>query len=418
MAKGLVLKNIGRVVTCTPDDVPHPFFGDVPDDLGAIDGAAIVAQNGRVAWVGPESDLPSEFADLPTHDCEGRLVTPGLIDCHTHPAFVRARADEFAMRMAGADYEEIAAAGGGILSSMRAVREADDATLLAETTRNLKRLRRHGVVYAEAKSGYGLSLKEEARQLTAITEAAKAADMGVTKTCLAAHSVPPEYRDDPAKYLDHVIDEILPYVAENGLAERVDVFCERGVFDANATRRLFEAAKALGLRTTVHAEQLSNAGGTRVGAECGSDSADHLEYLSVADMKAAAEAGVAAVLLPGSTYALKMNRWADARAMQRAGLCLALATDFNPGSSPIANPAFVMNLAVMRLGMTPTAALAGFTVNAAYALRQNPSEWGAIAIGSRAAFSIWDVESETEIPYYAGSNLCIEVLTCDDWLSA
>lgn len=212
-------------------------------------------------------------------------------------------------------------------------------------------------------------------------------------------------------------ETILPQVAREDLAQRADVFCERGVFTPEETRAVAEVALALGLRVTIHAEQLSDSGGALVAAEVGADSADHLEFVSDAATHAMREAGVAAVLLPGSTYALKMSQWADGRRLLDAGLAVALATDFNPGSSPIANPAFVMNLAVMHCGLTPDEALAGFMSSAAKALRLDENEWGVIKPGSRAAFALWDVDHEHEISYYAGSNLCVEVITCRGWRS-
>jgi imidazolonepropionase len=416
----LVLENLRRVVTCAAAQ-PGPLLRDAMSELAPLEGDLCVAvADGRVAFVGERARLPREFADAPKHDCEGRLLTPALIDCHTHPAFVRARADEFEQRMAGATYEESAAAGGGILSSMRAVREADDAALLRHTTRNLRRLRGHGVAVVEGKSGYGLSLEHELRQLAAIRDAGDACDMHTIRTCLAAHSLPAEFRGSIEKrreYLALVRDQILPQAAADGLAQRADVFCEKGVFTPEETRAVAEAAQKAGLRVTIHAEQLHPSGGAAVAAAVGADSADHLEFLEQPSANAMRDAGVAAVLLPGSTHALRMDKWADGRALVDAGLCVALATDFNPGSSPIANPAFVMNLAVMHCGLNAAEALVAFTVNAAHALRLDTREWGRISVGSRAAFALWDVDHEREIPYYAGSNLCAGVITCAGWRS-
>lgn len=412
-----VIENIRRVVTC---GAGGPLVGPAMRELAVLAGDLCVAvRDGRVAYVGPRAGLPAGFAGAARIDADGRVLTPGLIDCHTHPAFVKARAEEFELRMAGASYEQIAARGGGILTSMTAVRQADDATLLAQTVRNLRRLRNHGVVVAEGKSGYGLNTKDERRQLAAIRDAGEHADMHTVRTCLAAHSLPAEYRggdEKRAEYLRLVMEQILPAAVQGGLAQRADVFCERGVFTPAETRAVAQAASRLGLHVTIHAEQLHLTGGATIAASVGAHSADHLEYLDDAGAKAMRDAGTAAVLLPGSTYALKMDKWADGRKLIDMGLCVALATDFNPGSSPVCNPAFVMNLAVMHCGLTPAEALAGFTANAAHALRLPPGEYGVVAPGARAAFGLWDVDDEREIAYYAGSNLC-EVITCDGWRS-
>lgn len=419
-AETVLIDNLKRVVTCVPEG-GGALTGKRMRDLAPVEGDVCVGvEDGEVTYVGPRNRAPEQFDLAHRYDGRGMVLTPGLIDCHTHPAFVRGRSEEFAMRLAGASYESIAAAGGGIVSSTNAVRGAGDEKLLHETARNLKRLRRHGVVAVEGKSGYGLSLDDELRQLKAIRDAGEAADMHTTRTCLAAHSLPMEYRGSDAKradYLNLVTEEILPAAAKDGLAQRADVFCEKGVFTPEETERIALAAQANGLRVTIHAEQMRHYGGAGVAAKVKADSADHLEFLDDADAEAMKQADTVAVLLPGSTYVLKMDAWGNGRQWIDRGLVVALATDFNPGSSPVANPAFVMNLAVMHCGMSPEEALAAFTVNAARALRLNTSRWGVIKTGSRAGFALWDVDHEREIPYYAGSNLCAEVITCRGWRS-
>lgn len=417
----LVLENLHRIVTCAPPGVSGPLLGERMGDLAPVDGDLCVAvRDGRVAFVGARANLPAEFKSAPRHDCRGLLLTPALIDCHTHPAFVRSRADEFEQRLAGASYEQIAAQGGGILSSMKAVRESSDAELLNATRRNLQRLRDHGVAVAEGKSGYGLNLEHELRQLRAIRDAGQSLDMHTIRTCLAAHSFPPEFRGDDARreaYVAEVCSNILPAAAQGGLAQRADVFCEQGVFTVPQATAVAHAARRHGLRVTVHAEQLCAFGGAAMAASVGADSADHLEFADAATMAAMQAAGTSAVLLPGSTYHLRMNQWADGRAMINAGLCVALSTDFNPGSSPIPNPCFIMNLAVMRCGLTPAQALCAFTRNAAHTLRLDTAQWGLIVVGARAAFALWDVAHERELAYYAGANLCAGVIKCQGWRS-
>ena len=414
----LVLENIRRVVTCSLPGVKGPLLGAIMGELAPLAGELCVAEReGRVAFVGERRSLPREFAKAPRHDCRGLVMTPALIDCHTHPAFIRARAEEFEQRLRGASYEAIAAAGGGIVSSMKAVRDSGDTELLAATRRNLSRLRAHGVGVVEGKSGYGLNLEHELRQLRAIRNAGDECDMQTLRTCLAAHSLPPEFKGRRAEYLALVCEQVIPRAAQGGLAQRVDVFCERNVFTPEESAQVAHAAQKHGLRVTIHAEQLSLSGGGRVAAVVGADSADHLEYADAATLAAMKQAGTAAVLLPGSTWHLRQDRWADGRAMVESGLCVALATDFNPGSSPVANPSFVMNLAVLRCGLTPAEALCAFTRNAAHALRLDTAQWGVIQPGSRAAFALWDVDHERELAYYAGTNLCAEVITCKGWRS-
>ncbi|MCA8916232.1 MAG: imidazolonepropionase [Planctomycetes bacterium] len=413
-----VIGNLRRVVTC---DGGGPLVGRAMRQLNVLEHEPCVGvEEGRVSYVGSRSRLPAALDTAQVIDGRGMVLTPGLVDCHTHPAFVRGRADEFAMRLAGATYEQIAAAGGGIVSSTTAVRGATDAELAEQTTRNLQRLRRHGVVAVEGKSGYGLNLEDELRQLRAIRDAGESADMHTVRTCLAAHSLPMEYRGSDEKrgeYLKLVTDEILPAVIREGLAERADIFHDKGAFKLAEVNAFCKTVRELGLRLTVHADQLCEDGGGEIAASHHADSADHLEYLDPAGVDVMIRNGTCAVLLPGSTYVLKMDQWAGGRWMIDVGLTVALATDFNPGSSPVANPAFVMNLAVMQCGMTPEEALAGFTVNAAQALRLSTDEWGVIKPGSRAAFALWDVDHEREIPYYAGTNSCLEVITCRGWRS-
>ncbi|MCC6575115.1 MAG: imidazolonepropionase [Planctomycetes bacterium] len=417
----IVVENFKRLVSCAPDDdgEPGPLLGKRMREIGCYEGdLAIGIRKGRVHFFGYRVDLPPEYQGATRFDCQGRLVTPALVDCHTHPAFVASRVEEFLQRVQGATYEEIAGKGGGILQTTRMLRQSPNDALFNATLRNLTLLRNHGVAVAECKSGYGLSLEHELRQLRCIVSAAAQLEMHSVGTCLAAHSLPEEYRGSAARreaYLHLVCEQILPEAARSGMAKRADVFCERGAFTVEETRRVGNAAKAVGLEMTIHADQMSASGGAMIAAELKARSADHLEYTDLMGMKALKDAGTAAVLLPGSTYYLGQDKWADARTMINGGLCVALATDFNPGSSPICNPAFIMHLAVTKLRMSPEEAFSAFTVNAAHALGLTPGEWGCIREGARAAFAIWDLRHEREIAYYVGGNMCAGVVTCEGW---
>ncbi|MBN2491104.1 MAG: imidazolonepropionase [Planctomycetes bacterium] len=404
----VLLRNIARLVTLDHGD-DAPRCGSAMGDLAVVDRAAVAVRAGRILEYGPERALVRRYRGAAVRDAEQALVLPGLVDPHTHPVFAANRVGDFKRRLAGATYQEIAAAGGGILSSVRAVREASDARLRRTLEAHLLRLGRHGVALAEAKSGYGLSLRDEVRMLEAIgwwnRRRADAAGIWLVPTCLAAHSVPPEYRGRRADYVELVIGSILPAVRRRHLAERADVFCEEGVFSVAESRRILTAARDLGLRLTVHADQLSALGGGALAAELGADSADHLEYADRRTIAALARAGTAAVLLPGSTFFLQMKRWAPARKMIDSGVVVALATDFNPGSSPVASPAACMTLACLHLKMTPEECVTAFTLNAAYALRMQ-AEFGSIRPGKRAVFSLWRAEEPAEIAYAFGDNLC------------
>ncbi|MCK6439276.1 MAG: imidazolonepropionase [Planctomycetes bacterium] len=402
-----LLVNIGSLATLAGDG---PLLGS---DLGSwqvLNGpCAIAVKDGRVLDAGTQADIESRYRAATTRDMDGALVTPGLVDCHTHPVFVGNRAEEFEMRLKGATYESIMAAGGGIASSVKKLRAADDATLDRELRLHLDLLKAHGVVALEAKSGYGLSLEHERRSLQAIERAQGYAGLTLVPTCLAAHTVPAEFKGRTDDYVALVCDEVLPAIAREKLALAADVFIERGTFSADQGRRVLKRAKELGLATHVHADQLSAGEGTRVAIECGALSADHLEYVDDATIALMAKSGTAAVLLPGSTFFLRQDHWAPARKLIDAGAPIALATDFNPGSSPTASPAFIMTLACLMLAMTPKEALACFTRNAAHVLRIG-ADYGSIEPGKRAAFTIWHCADVHEIPYWFGANLVRETL--------
>lgn len=403
--------NISRLHMMQPGG---PLLGAALGSVSArfIPDAAIAVHGGRVVAAGTRAAIEKSFRPARVRDLGGCLVTPGLVDCHTHPVFAASRIDEFEQKLKGASYESIAASGGGIASSVGKLRAASDEALAKALRLHLGWLRRHGVVAVECKSGYGLSLEHELRSLRLIRDAQGLEGLQLVPTCLAAHSVPPEFKPigdaGRAAYLEIVLNEILPAVAREKLATAVDVFIERNVFTGDEGRRVLKRAAELGLGAHVHADQLSAGDGARVAADCGALSADHLEYVTDDVTGSMARTGVTGVLLPGSTFYLRQDVWAPARKLIDKGVAVALATDFNPGSSPIVNPAFIMNLACLKLGMTPHEALGAFTRNAAHCLRLDDYGW--LGPGSRAAFTAWEVEDAREIAYYAGGNLVRETV--------
>jgi len=359
----------------------------------------VAARAGRIIHVGEEAAI--EAAQVV--DCGGRLVTPGLIDCHTHLVFAGNRAREFELRLEGASYEQIAREGGGILSTVRATRAACEAELLAATLPRLDALIAEGVTTVEVKSGYGLALEPEARQLRVARRLARERRVDVRATFLGAHALPPEADGDKDGYIHDVCTRMLPAISAEGLADAVDAFCEGIAFSPAQTARVLDAARAQGLPVKLHAEQLSNLGGAALAAEYGALSADHLEYLDDAGAAALARAGTVAVLLPGAYYFLRETQAPPVAALRRHGGRIALATDCNPGSSPLASPLLTMNLAATLFRLTVGECLAGFTREAARALGRL-GEIGTLAPGKRADLAIWDVAEPAELVYRIGWN--------------
>jgi len=370
---------------------------------GAIDPGALVIDDGHIAWVGPERALAGTVAGAELIDAEGRWVTPGLIDCHTHIVFAGSRAREFEMRLEGASYEAVAKAGGGILSTVRATREASLAELVSLALPRLDSLIAEGVTTLEVKSGYGLALEPELRQLEAARRLGDHRPCRIRTTLLAAHAIPPEHEADPDAYIEEIIATILPEAHEKGLADAVDAFCERIAFDVDQTRRMFAAAKELGLPIKLHAEQLSDQKGAVMAAGLGALSCDHLEYLGDDGVQAMAEAGSVAVMLPGAFYTLRESQLPPIARLREAGVPLAVATDANPGSSPLFSLLTAMNMAATLFRMTPEECLAGVTRHAAQALGM-ADEVGTIEPGKRADLAIWDIDHPAELAYRIGFN--------------
>ncbi|MFC3124664.1 imidazolonepropionase [Pseudoroseomonas globiformis] len=378
---------------------------DGPEDapLGLVQDGAVAVREGRIAYVGPRAGLPGPAAD--TIDCDGAWILPGLIDCHTHLVFGGDRSGEFQQRLQGASYEQIAQAGGGILSTMRATRAADDAALLAAAAGRLRGLVAEGATTVEIKSGYGLDLATEMKMLRVARALGSAEGVGVVTALLAAHAVPPGFPGGSDAYVDAVVREMIPAAARSGLADAVDAFCEGIAFSPAQTARVFEAARAAGLPVKLHADQLSDLGGAMLAARSGALSADHLEHANAHGLRAMAEAGTVAVLLPGATYFLREPRLPDIAAMRDCGLRMALATDMNPGSSPLRSLLLALNLGCTLFRLTVSEALLGVTRHAAAAL--GLTDRGLLRAGARADLALYRIHQPAELCYWIGGNPCI-----------
>ena len=371
-------------------------------DYGLIPDAALVMDRDRIAWVGPRADLPSDFRTLPQTDLGGRLITPALIDCHSHMVHAGHRATEFEMRLQGASYEEIARAGGGILSTVRATRAASLDDLLATALPFIDAAIAEGVATLEVKSGYGLDTETELRMLRAARRIETLRPITIRTSFLGAHAIPPEYAGQSDSYMDQVCIPTLRAAHAEGLVDAVDGFCEGIAFSPAQIERLFVAATALGLPVKLHAEQLSNLGGAALAARFGALSADHLEYLDDAGMAAMAAAGTVAVILPGAFYTLRETQSPPIAALRAIGVPMAVASDMNPGSSPMASILLAMNMACTLFRLTPAEALAGTTRHAARAL--GLADRGQIAPGLRADLAIWSCGHPAELAYRIGFN--------------
>ena len=373
------------------------------DPAKAIRDAALVVQQGRIVWLGTQAELPQAYIALAHHDAGNAWITPGLVDCHTHLVYGGQRADEFAMRLAGAGYEEIARAGGGIVSTVRATRTADEDTLFALAAARLAPLLAEGVTALEIKSGYGLDLASERKQLRVARRLGEAFGVTVHTTFLGAHALPPEYAGRADEYIALVCDTMMPALAEEGLVDAVDAFCESVGFSLAQTERVFQAAQRHGLRVKLHAEQLSNLGGTALAARYRALSADHLEHLDEAGVAAMAESGTVAVLLPGAYYFLRDTNLPPIDLLRRHGVPMAISTDHNPGTSPVTSLLLMMNMACTLFRLTVPEVLAGVTTHAARALGA-ADRHGLLAAGRAADFVLWNVDSPAELAYWFGRN--------------
>lgn len=400
-----------------------PGPGGTPDDgWGLIPHGAVLTQGDTIAWVGAMDALPPQAhaATVRRVDLGGALVTPGLVDCHTHLVYGGDRAAEFDMRLRGLSYEAIAQAGGGIRSTVQATRQATEAELLAQASRRLHALLAEGVTTVEIKSGYGLSLEAEARCLRVARTLGQQHRVSVRTTCLAAHALPPEYSaptagtptDPRDAYIDTVCRDWLPQLHAQGLVDAVDAFCETIGFSPAQTQRVFQAAQALGLPVKLHAEQLSNQEGAALAARFGALSCDHLEHLSPAGVAAMAAAGTVAVLLPGAYYTLRDTHLPPIQALRDAGVPLAVSTDHNPGTSPALSLLLMVNMACTLFRLTPLEAVQGVTVHAARAL--GLTDRGRIAPGQRADLAVWSLDHPQQLAYWLGHNPCLRTVVAGE----
>jgi imidazolonepropionase len=390
MADALTLWRNGRIATCD-------------ESMTVFEQGALLTRGGRIEWVGDESALPEFRAPAEVRDLDGAWVTPGLIDCHTHLVFAGTRATEYAERLRGRTYAQIAGSGGGILSTMRAVRAASEQQLFDESVPRLQSLLAEGVTTIEIKSGYGLTLADEGKMLRVGRALARAFPVTVKTTLLAAHTLPPEYKGRAADYIEVICEDWLPRLHAENLLDAVDVFCESIGFDLAQSELLFDAAQALGLPVKMHAEQLSNLGGSQMAARHHALSCDHLEYATPEDAAALAAAGTVAVLLPVAFYCLAEGRKPPVQAFRTARTPLAIATDCNPGSAPGTSLLLAMSMATRLFGLTAEEALAGVTRNAARALGEQAAR-GTLGAGKAADFVIWNIRSIEELSYWIGFN--------------
>lgn len=390
---------------------PAPRRGKGLGDLGIIRNAAILVHDGKIAAIGPRSKVESDPRARAAEriDLQGRVLLPGFVDSHTHLAFAASRAEEHVQRIAGATYEQIAKEGGGILSSVRKLRETSHDLLERSALANLRRFAEHGTTTIEAKSGYGLNAADELKTLKLYAALNAKQPIEIVPTFLGAHVVPPEYRkrkDGAATYIEYLACELVPQIAAAHLAEYCDVFCDRGAFSVAQSRRLLTAARDCGMRLRIHAEQLARTGAARLAVELHAASADHLEKLNAADLRTIGRSDTVATLLPGCCFHLGEHQSAPARNLIEAGAILALATDFNPGTSPTLSMPMILSLATAQLRMTPAEAISAATINAAYSLGR-ADRIGSLEVGKFADLAAFDVADYREIPYYFGVNLCV-----------
>jgi len=382
------------------------------EELGIIEDGAVAISGDKIVGVGKTEDVLGEIkitGETKVVDAKEKVVLPGFVDCHTHPVFAGTREDEFEMRIKGKTYQEIAAAGGGIKSSVKNLRSKSKEELIQLALPRLDRMLSHGTTTIEAKSGYGLSLEDEIKMLEVIKELSKIHPIDLIPTFLGAHEIPQEYKNNRKEYIKLITEKMIPEVSKRKLAVFCDIFCEKGVFDIEESREILKAAKDHGFGLKLHADQLSALGGSKLAAELGAISADHLEFIDDDGIKMMKESGVIGVLLPGACFGLGITEYPPARKMIERGLPVALATDFNPGSSMTESMPMILSLACLMMRMTPAETIVASTINSAFAVDKG-NDIGSIEMGKKADLVIWNVQNYKEIPYHFGVNLVDQVI--------
>lgn len=404
----LLFKNISQVVTLGGGPVPR--VGKAMSDLGIIENGSVLVHGDRIVWVGPTKDLPVREPGIRYQTLDGigldLVALPGFVDAHTHPVFWGTRVGEFDLRCQGKSYQEIAADGGGIAASVRQLRSATTNQLLARVERNFWYFLSHGTTCIEAKSGYGLSVEHEIRSLEVLAALRARHRLEVVPTFMGAHAIPPEYADSRNDYVRVIIDEMIPRVAREGLAQYCDVFCEDGYFTVEEARAILSAAKEAGLGLRIHAEELGHTGGARLAADLGVLSADHLEWIDDSDIEALKKAGTVATLLPATALNLGMMHYPPARKLIAAEVPVALGTDFNPGTCLTVNMQLILSIACTQMKMTPAEAVTAATINGAYSVGMS-DRLGSIEEGKQADIVLMDVSDYREVPYFLGINHCV-----------
>lgn len=399
----LIFHHLNQLVTVDPDlNTPENPLGVIPD-------GALAVESGKIAWTGPSDEIaPKDYPDAQWVDGRGRILLPGLVDSHTHPIFGGNRADEFEMRLAGATYLDIAAKGGGIRKTVEATRQASEEELFQLAQQRLLTMLSFGVTTVEAKSGYGLDWDSELKSLRVIKRLQDSLPVSVIPTYMGAHDIPPEYKETPDAYVDLLCTQQIPDVAKTGLAEFCDVFTEKGYFTVEQTRRILETARAHGMKLKVHAEEFCDFGGAVLAGELGAVSADHLLHLSDQGIQAMKRGGTVATLLPGTAYYLRLKDYAPARKILDAGVPVALATDFNPGSCMCNNLQLIMHLACLQMGMLPAEVIKAVTLNGAMAVDRHHDR-GSLTPGKRADLALFAADSYNELLYHFGVNHLTQV---------